>query len=121
MTHAEDTDDGQSSDRRERTPGDLKERVTISLAALLSVSALVWGISVAWISFRDTVNRELVACSYRHESLVSLVQQYYRERDPWLQRVITLEQHREKLSERIQSNSDRIRDLENATGVKRGP
>jgi hypothetical protein len=98
--------------QRRVEPGNGKEKTFVTLAALVSLSALAWGISGAWVGFRDGVNRELLACTYKHESILALVQQHYREGDIRLQRLVDAETRSDKLAERLQAALDRIRDLE---------
>lgn len=101
-----------SPQQRQHPPGNKKEWTVATFASLAGASAMVWTLSSAWVGFRDGVLAELAACSYRNELVVAKVEQYYRERDPWLKRIELLERQREQLSERLQVALDRVRDLE---------
>lgn len=98
--------------RRQREPGNGREKAFASLASLVAAVSLAWVLSSAWVGFRDGVLAELGACASRDELLSAKVEQYHRERDPWLRRIELLERQREQLGERLQVALDRIRDLE---------
>ena len=98
--------------RRMPEPGNQREKNFVTLASIVSAITLVWVLAGAWVSFRDAVLAELHDCGTRAELLNARIEQYYRERDPWLERVKLLERQREQLSERLQQTADRIRDLE---------
>jgi hypothetical protein len=105
-------DDDIEIHRRENEPGNKRERTFASLASLVAAVSLAWVLSSAWVGFRDGVLAELGACASRAELLDAKIEQYYRERDPWLRRIELLERQREQLGERLQGALDRIRDLE---------
>lgn len=105
-------DDDIESYRRRSEPGNGREKTVASLASLVGAVSLAWVLSAAWVGFRDGVLAELGACASRAELLSAKVEQYYRERDPWLKRIELLERQREQLGERLQGALDRIRDLE---------
>ena len=98
--------------QRQKLPGDRKEWTVATFASLAGASAMVWTLSSAWVGFRDGILTELAACTHRNELVVAKVEQYYRERDPWLKRIELLERQREQLSERLQAALNRVRDLE---------
>ncbi|WP_252178349.1 hypothetical protein [Endozoicomonas sp. 4G] len=104
--------------RRRREPGDGRERTFASIASLVGALSLAWVLSSAWVGFRDSVLAELGACASRAELLGAKVEQYYRERDPWLRRIEMLEKQRDQLNERVQISLDRIRDLELGGGKR---
>jgi hypothetical protein len=105
-------DDDIETYRRSRSPGDARENPVVSIASILTAITMVWVFSSAWVGFRDGILAELGACASRSELLGAKVEQYYRERDPWIERIKLLEQQREQLNERLQIALDRVRDLE---------
>ncbi|NJL72304.1 MAG: hypothetical protein HC888_12355 [Candidatus Competibacteraceae bacterium] len=104
-------EDENPEDRRHGS-SDKREKTTASLGALAAAVSLAWVLSSAWVGFRDGVLFELNACASRIELLEARVEQYYRDRDPWIERIKLLERQREQLIERLQAALDRIRDLE---------
>jgi hypothetical protein len=98
--------------RRNPEPGNQRERNFVTLASIVSAISLAWILGASWVGFRDGVLIELSACASRAELLNTRVEQYYRERDPWIERIKLLERQREQLTERLQAAADRIRDLE---------
>jgi hypothetical protein len=97
---------------RRPEPGNSREKNFVTLASLVASLSLVWIIAAAWIGFRDGVLAELRDCSSRHELLSTRIERYYSERDPWIERIKSLDQQREQLASRLQVALDRIRDLE---------
>ena len=108
--------DPAENHHRHTEPGNKREKAFVSLASLVGAISLAWVLSSAWVGFRDGILAELAACSFSNELLSTKVEQYYRERDPWIERIRLLETQREQLAERLQGALDRIRDLERSQG-----
>ena len=111
-------DDDIETYRRRRDPGAAREKSVVSITSIFAAISLAWVLSSAWVGFRDSILAELNACASRAELLSAKVEQYYRERDPWIKRIELLERQRDQLNERMQASFDRIRDLELGAGKR---